>query len=182
MSVHLCVFLHESKLPTHEQWQSAVHGAGHDLVFDSFSPRQHTGFLPMLLAGEECGFEYSFNALDPNEIQEMRDIVGDRTHVVEFTWHSSMQDMRAAEIAASALTSVANGVFYDPQSGLHAEGRAVFSLLVAEQNAERERKIAQAERKWANVTERRCPECNAPCPEYRENCWVCGFAVGRLPA
>jgi hypothetical protein len=182
MSVHVCVFLRESELPTQEQWQRAVREAGHDLVFDSFSPREHTGFLPMQLAGEECGFEYSLNAIDKDEVEEVLAIVGDRTHIAEFTSHSSMQDLRAAEIAASALTKIANGIFYDPHSGSHAKGEAVHSLLADWRNAERERKIAEAERKWAKVTERRCPECSARCPEYRGSCWVCGFAVGRVSA
>lgn len=64
MSVHLCVFLRESDLPTHVEWQRAVQDAGHDLFFDSFSPREHFGFLPMPLDGDECGFGYSFGPID----------------------------------------------------------------------------------------------------------------------
>lgn len=182
MSVHFCVYLRESVLPSHEQWQSAIRNAGHDLVLDDFSPTEHTGFLPTQLAGEECGFEYSFDPIVDDEVEDLRSVIGDRTHVVTFTWHSSELDMRAAEIAASSLTDVANGIFFDPQSGAHAEGNAVHSLLAEERESERSRKLAEAERKWAKVTERRCPKCNARCPEYRGSCWVCGFAVGRLPS
>src|SRR5262245_56213999 len=128
MSVHLCVFLCESELPTQEQWQRAVQGAGHDLVFDSFSPREHTGFLPLRIAREQCGFEYLFRPMGKEEVEEVLSLVGDRTHVVEFTWHGGVPDLRAAEIAASALAELANGIFYDPQSGSHAQGRAVYSL------------------------------------------------------
>lgn len=181
MSVELCVFLRETDLPTQEQWQQAILNAGNDLVFDSFSTREHVGFLPIQLAGEECGFEYSFDVVDQDEAEEVLAVIGDRTHVVTFRWQSSMLDLRAAEIAASALTELSNGIFFDPQSGSHAEGKAVHELLASERNAERERKLAEAERKWAKVTERRCPECSARCPEYRGSCWVCGFAVGRLP-
>jgi hypothetical protein len=180
MSVHLWVFLRESELPTQEQWQRVVQEAGHDLVFDSFLPREHTGFLPIRLAGKQCGFEYSFKPVH-EEVDEVPPFVGDRTHVVEFNWHGDMQGLRATEIAACALTELANGIFYDPQSGSHAEGKAVYSLLAVERNAEVERKLAEAERKWAKVTERRCPGCNARCPEYRGSCWVCGFAVGKAP-
>src|SRR5438045_1104297 len=125
MSVHLCVFLRESELPTQEQWQRVVQEAGHDLVLDSFSPREHTGFLPLRLAGEPSGFEYLFRPIDEDEFEEVLPVVDDRTHVVEFTLHGGMQrDLRAAEIAASALTELSNGIFYDPQSGSHAQGRA----------------------------------------------------------
>lgn len=180
MSVQLCVFLHESDLPTHEQWQRAVQGAGHDLTLDSFSPREHIGFLPMRLGGEECGFEYSFEPVDPNEAEEVVAVIGNRSHVVTLTWQSSMLDLRAAEIAASTLTELCNGIFFDPQSGSHAEGKAVHSLLERERNAEIQRKLAEAERKWAKVTERRCPECHARCPEYWGSCWVCDYAIGRV--
>lgn len=177
MSIQLCVFLRESELPTQEQWQRAVLNAGHDLIFDSFSPREQVGFLPTQLDGEECGFEYSFTTIEDKEVEELLSIIGNRTHVVTFTLHSSMQELRAAEIAASTLTALVDGVYFDPQSGLHADGRSVHSLLENERNAERERKLAEAERKWGKVTERRCPECNARCPEYRGNCW---FAVSTL--
>jgi hypothetical protein len=36
-----------------------------------------------------------------------------------------------------------------------------------------------AETRWATVTDRRCPECESPCPEYRKTCKVCGFELGR---
>lgn len=182
MSVDLYVFLRERELPTDEEWQRAIQAAGHDLVFDSFSSREHTGFLPARLAGELSGFEYSFNPIDANEVEKLKAIIADRSHVVTFTLHGNMLELRAAEIAASVLTDLANGVYFDPQSGSHAEGKADYSLLADERNAERERMLAEAERKWAKVTERRCPECNAPCPEYRGSCWVCGFAIGKLPA
>ena len=182
MSVQLCVFLREFDLPSREEWQQSILKAGHDLILDSFSPREHTGFLPMQLSGEECGFEYSFDPVDNDEAEEILTVIGGRTHVVTFRWHSNLLDLRAAEIAASTLTDLTNGVFFDPQSGSHAEGSAVYALLEDEKNAERERKLAEAERKWSKVTERRCSICNARCPEYRGSCWVCGFAMGRVPA
>jgi hypothetical protein len=179
MSVHLYVFLRDSDLPTQEEWQRAVQDAGHDLFFDSFSPKEHAGFLPMQLDGEECGFEYSFRSIEEGEGEEVD--LGDRSHVVELSWHSSILDLRAVEIAASTLTELCNGIFLDPQSGAHAEGKAVHGLVTVQRSAEQDRKLAEAERKWAKVTERRCPECNARCPEYRGSCWVCGFEIGRAP-
>lgn len=182
MSVQLCVFLHESVMPTCEQWQCAVRDAGHDLTFGSFSPREHERFVPMQLAGETCGFEYSFDQIEPSEVEDVADMVGDRSYVAIFTCHSSMLDYRAAEIAAATLTELCSGVYFDPQSGSHAEGKDVHALLSSERSAEMERKLAEADRKWAKVTERRCPKCNARCPEYRGSCWVCGYAIGKCSA
>jgi hypothetical protein len=182
MSVDIQVFLHESALPTRQQWQSAIQAAGHNFVFDDFSPAEQTGFLPTRLDNIECGFEYSFNLVDDDEFEDLISVIGDRRQVATFTWHSNMLEMRAAQIAASVLADISRGLFYDPQSGNYAEGSAAYSLMADEREAERERKLAEAERKWEKVTERRCPECDARCPEYRGSCWVCGFSIGKLPA
>jgi hypothetical protein len=180
MSVDICVFLRESDLPSRDQWLRAIHDAGHDFEFDDFSPTEHVGFVPCRMGGKECGFEYSFDAIDHEEDEDIRAIVGERTHVVTFTLHGSLLDLGAAELAASVLTDLANGVFFDPQSGSHAIGKAVYRQLAEERNAEHQRKLEEAERKWAKVTERRCPKCNARCPEYRGSCWVCGYTIGKV--
>jgi uncharacterized Zn finger protein (UPF0148 family) len=52
-------------------------------------------------------------------------------------------------------------------------------LLNRQEQTERERQMQDAVRRWAHVTQRRCPKCGAPCPEFRPTCKVCGFAIGR---
>jgi hypothetical protein len=37
----------------------------------------------------------------------------------------------------------------------------------------------RAARADANITDRRCPQCDQPCPRYRETCQHCGSLVGR---
>jgi hypothetical protein len=41
---------------------------------------------------------------------------------------------------------------------------------------EREDKLASA---WEAITERRCPKCARPCPEFRKTCAFCRHHVGR---
>ena len=41
------------------------------------------------------------------------------------------------------------------------------------------KRVDGANRQWANVTDRQCPECTALCPEYRRTCVACGFEIGR---
>jgi hypothetical protein len=41
-------------------------------------------------------------------------------------------------------------------------------------------RVAHANARWQSVTNRRCPECQALCPEYRKHCMACGFSVGRV--
>lgn len=36
-----------------------------------------------------------------------------------------------------------------------------------------------ANARWENTTERRCPNCNTRCPEYREHCYACRHVLGR---
>lgn len=172
-------------MPSREQWQREITAREFDLVLDEFSTREHVGMVPVRLVGKEEGFEYYFDPVDGGDPAEERDdelarTVGTRNHVVTFKWFGSDQDGRAAEIAATVLASIADGVFYDPQDGLFAVGDKAFELVEAQRLTERERKLALSETKWANVTERRCPNCGARCPEYRAHCWVCEIAIGRV--
>lgn len=180
MSVELCVFLEEPALPTHAEWRHAIVRSGRNLSFDAFSLVEQVGFVPAKLDGQECGFEYFFSPIADGEFDELCEAIGARTHVASFAWHSSLIEGTAANIAAATLADIANGVFFDPQSGTHAVGKDAYSMMEDLVKSDREWKHAAAEQKWAKVTERRCPECNARCPEYRGNCWVCGHHVGRV--
>jgi len=53
------------------------------------------------------------------------------------------------------------------------------ALVVLSLRDDKPKSIDDAEKRWKDVTQRRCPECNALCPEYREHCWVCEHPVGR---
>ena len=138
-----------------------------------------TGFLPTKLEGQDCGFEYFFQPVEPGETEEVLAEISDRDRSVSFVWHSSENDGRAAMLAATVLTEFVDGVFFDSQSGRFARGKGVFSLLEEEIRSEWDRKMRLAEQKWGQTTTRRCPKCNAPCPEYRNKCAVCDFVVGQ---
>ncbi len=49
---------------------------------------------------------------------------------------------------------------------------------VARERAEKQRRDAIVAT-YASKTERCCPQCGAPCPEYRKTCRSCGFEIGR---
>jgi hypothetical protein len=178
MSVELTVFLRKEELPTRDRWQQAIDSEGLDLKLEMVDTTTHTGFWPVLLNKRECGFEYGFNPVDRGEVTDIQAVLGNRDHSVSFVWHSSMQDGEAAAKAA-AVAKITNGVFFDPQSGETAQGADAFQLLSKQEHDERERKMQVAINKWKSATERRCPECGAPCPEYRPTCFVCDFKIGR---
>jgi len=180
MSVELLVFVHERAMPTSEEWQREISDRSHRLLLETFDTRTQTGFVPGQFDGEDCGFEYWFSSIDPQDVELFSEAIGDRTHVVTFVWHRDELDAKAATIAASVLAAMANGVFHDPQCGSFATGSEVFDLLRVEQQDQRLGMMLAAEQRWAHVTNRRCPECNALCPEYRRSCWVCKHELGRV--
>jgi hypothetical protein len=183
MSVDLMVFLKREKLPTRDDWQQAIDAEGLDLKLDEADTTTHTGFWPAMLNGKECGFEYSFGIEEPadedEEPDELFEAIGDRAYLATFTIHASVDELQAASIAAAVLAKTADGVFFDPQSGEFAIGNGAFQLLKDQERRERERKMEVATKKWAKTTQRRCPKCSAPCPEYRPTCSVCGYEIGR---
>lgn len=45
---------------------------------------------------------------------------------------------------------------------------------------ERIRALRRRADRDAELTDRRCPKCDAPCPRYRRTCRVCGHEIGRV--
>ena len=176
VSVDLCVYVREQRLPTRDAWQSAIDAAGMRLTLDEFDTRNFDGFLPCRLDGIECSFEYYFHTLEEQD-EEIRDRIGDSNRVVTLVLHGGqMTDLKAAMFAAAALTEVSGGTFYDPQGDVAATGKGVYELIRQDEERERERgRIAAA--KDAAITDERCPHCGAPCPSYRKTCKACGKAV-----
>jgi hypothetical protein len=178
MSVNWYVYLRDEDLPSYEQWQQEIDRRAIDLKLDKFSPRDQFGFLPAKFNGAECGFEYSFGDVDETANDGPLEEIGNRDRVATFTTHGGQDvDFQTAMLAAAVLAALTNGVY---EGGGFAKGEEAFNLIRDQENADRERRRIYAEEKWANITARRCPECGAPCPEYRRTCKVCGLEVGRV--
>lgn len=178
MSMELIVFLRREHLPSRDSWQQAISENGYDLRLDDADPVNHTGLWPAKLGNADCGFEYFLEPVE-QEPEEILAAIGARGHRATFVWHSSVGDCRAAMIAAGVLAKITGGVLLDPSGGELADGADVLTLFKNEEVAERERKMEQAIKKWES-TQRRCPECSAPCPEYRATCFVCSYQLGRV--
>jgi hypothetical protein len=175
MSVELCVYLRNDRLPTHEEWQSAISEENLKLTLDAVDLRNFDGFLPCRLDAIECGFEFDFGPLEDQD-EELGNEISDCDRVITLTLHGNLLDLRAAMYAAAALTEISGGVFYDPQGEQFATGRGVYELIRQDEESERERGRRAAE-KDAAFTNDRCPHCSAPCPSYRKTCKACGRAV-----
>ena len=181
MAVEVQVFLKDDRLPTHSEWQRAINERGIDLVLQGFSTRDQVGFVPAKMNGQDCGFEYSFGPAEHDGNDELQAACGDRDELAQFVWHSSQLDGAAAAQAAVTLAAISDGVFFDCSSGEFAVGKHAYQLIADQSSAEADRCMREAERRWGKTIGRRCPKCNAPCPEYRAHCYVCKFELGRIP-
>jgi hypothetical protein len=179
MSVELVVYLAADQMPSCDRWQKAMDADRIPVQMDPFDTLEHSGFLPVKLNGASCGFEYSIGDIDQVELRSIGTPIGNRDCRVSFTWGSSVEDGQAAALAAGVLSKITDGILVDLQSGLAYAGSEAVTAMQREICSERDFKMHQANRKWAMITGRRCPECGAPCPEYRPTCFVCGFKIGR---
>jgi hypothetical protein len=179
MSVELAVYLRRERLPTRDVWQRAIEAEGIDLKLDNVDTTTHTGFWPTKLGNAECGFEYWFDRLENQEPDEILQNIGDRDHRASFVWHSSLDDGRAAAFVAIVLAKVSDGVLFDPQSGEMTIGANALDTVRNQDRSVQEFKMEQAIKEWTASTQRRCPQCDAPCPEYRPTCFVCSYKIGR---
>lgn len=180
MSYELHVYLAGDRLPTRDEWQQALNDRGEDLILDEFSPREHTGFLPAQFKGSDSGFEYYYDSVNDDTPKEIREVIGGRDGIVAARLFSDPNEYRAATTALAVLAELSDGVLCDPQSGECVAAEHVFEWIKQGDSDERERRMNEALRKWEHLTERRCPECGAPCPEYRNRCAVCEFELGRV--
>ena len=182
MSVDLCVFFSDAALPTRDEWQRVLEEEGTALVLDQFSPREDSGFLPATLNEEACGFEYSFGPITDEDFGDVRgelEEFGDFDRVVALTTHSNQLEGRAAMLAAGALAMFTGGVYFDPQGGNFVRIASVREFAAEAEAEERAWRMEQAVKKWGRVTDRHCPKCGAPCPEYKLKCAVCDYEIGR---
>jgi len=134
MSTELHVLLFSPKLPTVEEWQTAIQAHGFDLVLDSkLNLQADAGFTPAVYEGQETGFEFDLSPA--SDIADSYSTVGEllegRDHSANFRWESDLSECAAATIAAAVLATISEGIFYDPQEGVAY--RDVAALTIAQQ-------------------------------------------------
>lgn len=112
MDIVTRVMLRNDDMPTAQAWQAAIRDQGFDLSLPGdFDPANHAGELRCRIEGAEAAFDYAVRPLDRrgyNEV-ELRDL-GTRNLIVLFTVRHSLESMGAATIAASMLSTVADGL------------------------------------------------------------------------
>jgi hypothetical protein len=179
MSVDSFFFVRDDKLPTISQWQAALDAAGVGIVLEVVGDiRTHSGYLPATFRGKPSGFEWFYGTVVENFGGDLPDNLQGREHVVNCVTHSDLSELVCGLVACSVLSQVADGLFLDEESGGVIGPDEALKMALGIEAQEQERKKRAAE-KDAAITDRRCPKCGSPCPEYRKTCKACGFEIGR---
>ena len=118
MSVESFFFVRDPKLPTIPQWQAALDKAGVGIVLEDVGDlRKHTGYLPATHRGHPSGFEWFYGPVAENFGGDLPDGLEGREHVINCVTHSDMRELVCGSVACSVLLQLADGVFFDEESG-----------------------------------------------------------------
>jgi hypothetical protein len=115
MSYDLNVYLSRERMPTPEDWRSAITRAGFPALLDTeFDIDGFSGFLPCPVNGETSGFEYY--PLNLMEDAEDPEAPVEFDFSIMFSIGTGRLERISALAAASVLASLTGGRLEDPQS------------------------------------------------------------------
>ena len=118
MSVESFFFVRDAKLPTIQRWQAALDLAGVGIVLENVGDlRKHTGYLPATHRGHPSGFEWFYGQVTDNFDGEAPEGLEGREHVIKCVTHSDMRELVCGFVACSVLLQLADGAFFDEESG-----------------------------------------------------------------
>ena len=109
------MILRRVALPSTAAWQARLDELGADLELDpKYATSTHSGFWPVRLGDGRSGFEfYLHDGIDP----AVGPAPGPAFDVTaSFVTHSDLTELRVSMLAAAALSSVSDGVAFDPQA------------------------------------------------------------------
>lgn len=121
LSVESNVFVERDKMPDANQIQRALKASDFDLVIDTeFDVFGMVGFVPCTYQGEECGFEYSFEDTDLDELvddgyldQEERATLCSMASLVTLSTRSGFRDGLSATLVCAVVCALAEGMWAD---------------------------------------------------------------------
>lgn len=82
----------------------------------------------------------------------------------------------ASHVILRALWEHLRATVSDADLARARAARAAREEKTARARRDKDDKLAAA---WERMTERRCPKCSRPCPEFRKTCAFCRHEVGR---
>ena len=132
MSVDSFFFIRDEKLPTISQWQAALDQAGVGIVLEDVGDlREHTGYLPATHRGHPSGFEWFYGRLAEYFGGDPPAGLDGREHVVNCVTHSDMRELVCCSAACSVLMQLADGVYFDEESGTVMDPSAALAEALA---------------------------------------------------
>jgi hypothetical protein len=123
MSAAIKVFFQKAKLPTVDALNTAIRGAGFDLVLDPADLRVDDGYLPAMWEGEESGFEWYLKSVVDSEDAPPAE-AGDADTEIVLLFTSQAGEEVAAAVTAAILAGATGGSYWDPETDervLHGE-------------------------------------------------------------
>jgi hypothetical protein len=118
VSVSQFVFLRDDRLPTVEQWQTALDRAGAGITLDPVGDlRLHRGFLPARHRDHPAGFEWYYGTVARVLGGPPPAGVGDRDYVAQFVTFSDLREAVCAAVAGAVLAQLADGRVHDDGPG-----------------------------------------------------------------
>lgn len=115
MAVETHVVFFRTRLLRVSEWNQFIEDAGFGLVLDeTCDPETQLGFWPCELDGDECGFEFSIDPANADELAEHGLALNDGDSVATFATRSQWLDNVAASIGAALLAKATGGVVIQP--------------------------------------------------------------------
>lgn len=117
MSIDILVHIPEGRVPTPDEWQSAITKAGFPVMIDTdFNLHEFSGFLPCKFKEMTGGFEYYYSVVEKNELTEIG--VPENLPVqISFVTHTEFAELATAVIASAVLTDITGGLLMDTEEG-----------------------------------------------------------------
>jgi len=99
-------FLEKSKVPSREEWQSAINQSGFNFNLDpELKPFEDAGFLPCTLMDSASGFEIFYDESSEifEDFPELISLARSKDYCVSLRWGGSMSACASVQIASYAL-------------------------------------------------------------------------------
>ena len=129
MSVDSFFFIRDDRLPTVQQWQSALDSAGVGIVLGNIGDlRKHSGYLPAKRRELTTGFEWVYGSLAETYGGDPLEGLGDRGHVIDVITHSRMDELVCGIYAVAVLAQLTDGLYLDEDSGELVTGAAALEI------------------------------------------------------
>ncbi len=115
MSVENVVILNKQKMVSPAEWAAAIKEKEFDMDLDiDFDVFEMEGFLPCKYQNEDAGFEYFFDELDTEELDDNeKSVIADRQHAVVLVTHSDYREYMTSMIAAGVLCELTDGLMLE---------------------------------------------------------------------